>query len=163
MNLALRDIRHSLGRFLLTTAGISLLLMVVMGMGGIYRGLIQEATLIIDRARADIWVVQHNTKGPFAEVSKLPRKLEYRLAAVEGVQSAEPFVSHTVQRDFRDSVLRLTIQGLPDNGAWLPLIHGRALQTGIMKCSRTNRQNCPWAQSSSWAKISSPLWGLPRT
>ena len=58
INLAFKDIRHNLGRFLLTTAGISLLLIVVMGMGGIYRGLIQEATLIIDRAGADIWVVQ---------------------------------------------------------------------------------------------------------
>ena len=76
MNLALKDIRFKFGRFMLTTFGISLLLMVVMGMGGIYRGLIQEATLIIDRAGADIWVVQKDTKGPFAEVSKLPRNME---------------------------------------------------------------------------------------
>ena len=92
MNLAFRDIKHNFGRFLLTTAGISLLLTVVMGMGGIYRGLIQEATLIIDRSGADIWVVQRNTKGPFAEISKLPRKTEYRLEAIEGVDSAAPFV-----------------------------------------------------------------------
>ncbi|MBR7139811.1 MAG: ABC transporter permease [Lentisphaeria bacterium] len=130
MNLAFRDIKYNFGRFLLTTAGISLLLMVVMGMGGIYRGLIQEATLIIDRSGADIWVVQRNTKGPFAEVSKLPRQMEYRLEAIDGVDSAEPFVSHTVQRDFQKRVLRLTIQGLPDNGAWLPIIQGRALQNG---------------------------------
>lgn len=130
MNLAFRDIRHNLGRFLLTIAGISLLLMVVMGMGGIYRGLIQEATLIIDRSGADIWVVQRNTKGPFAEVSKLPRNIEYRLEAINGIDSAAPFVSHTVQRDFQGRVLRLTIQGLPDNGAWLPLIQGQPLQHG---------------------------------
>ena len=96
MNLAFKDIRFKFGRFLLTTFGISLLLMVVMGMGGIYRGLIQEATLIIDRAGADIWVVQKDTKGPFAEVSKLPRNMEYRIAAMEGVESASAFVSHTV-------------------------------------------------------------------
>ena len=130
MNLAFRDIKHNFGRFLLTTAGISLLLMVVMGMGGIYRGLIQEATLIIDRSGADIWVVQHNTKGPFAEVSKIPRQMEYRLKAIAGVKAAVPFVSHTVQRDFQKRVLRLTIQGLPDDGAWLPIIQGRALQNG---------------------------------
>ena len=130
MNLALRDIRYNLGRFCLTTAGISLLLMVVMGMGGIYRGLIQEATLIIDRSGADIWVVQRNTKGPFAEVSKIPRNMEYRIAAVTGVLSAEPFISHAVQRDFHGRVLRLTIQGLPDSGSWLPIIRGRALQAG---------------------------------
>lgn len=35
MNLAVRDIRHNAGRFVFTTVGIGLLLMVVMGMGGI--------------------------------------------------------------------------------------------------------------------------------
>lgn len=130
INLAFKDIRHNFGRFLLTTIGISLLLMVVMGMGGIYRGLIQEATLLIDRAGADIWVVQRETKGPFAEVSRLPRNLEYRIAAITGVASARPFVSHTIQRSKDDRVLRLTIQGVPDDGAWLPIIQGRALQLG---------------------------------
>ena len=130
INLAFKDIRHNFGRFVLTTVGISLLLMVVMGMGGIYRGLIQEATLIIDRAGADIWVVQRETKGPFAEVSKLPRNLEYRIESTAGVASAEPFVSHTVQRNKDKRVLRLTIQGVPDDGAWLPIIQGRTLQQG---------------------------------
>jgi hypothetical protein len=39
MNLAIRDIRHNFGRFVLTTVGLGLLLMLVMGMGGIYPGL----------------------------------------------------------------------------------------------------------------------------
>ncbi len=54
MNLAAKDIRHNVGRFALTAIGIGLLLMIVMGMGGIYRGLIREATLLIglsERAR----------------------------------------------------------------------------------------------------------------
>lgn len=130
INLAFRDIKYNLGRFFLTIVGISLLLTVVMGMGGIYRGLIQEATLIIDRSGADIWVVQRDTKGPFAEVSKVSRNLEYRLEAIKGIDKAEPFISHTVQRDFQNRVLRLTIQGLPDDGAWLPIIQGRSLQNG---------------------------------
>jgi len=130
MILALKDIRFKLGRFLLTTAGISLLLMVVMGMGGIYRGLIAEATLLIDRADADIWVVQKDTRGPFAEVSKLPRNMEYRIAAMEGIKSARPFVSHTVQRDYHGRVLRMTIQGVPDDGHWLPLLKGRPMKCG---------------------------------
>ena len=36
MNLAAQDIRHNLGRFVLTALGIGLLLMLVLGMGGIY-------------------------------------------------------------------------------------------------------------------------------
>ena len=38
MNLAYRDVRHHVGRFVLTGLGVGVLLMVVMGMAGIYRG-----------------------------------------------------------------------------------------------------------------------------
>lgn len=72
MNLAVEDIRHNVGRFALTATGIGLLLMLVLGMGGIYGGLVHEATLLIDRLDADLWVVQHATRGPFAEISRVP-------------------------------------------------------------------------------------------
>ena len=49
MNLAAKDIQHNLGRFALTTLGIGMLLMIVMGMAGIYRGLIEDATLLVER------------------------------------------------------------------------------------------------------------------
>ncbi len=86
MNLALRDIRHNLSRFLLTALGIGMLLMIVMAMGGIYQGLIEDATLLIDSIGADLWVVQYGTRGPFAEISRIPRNLEDRLQAVPGSQ-----------------------------------------------------------------------------
>lgn len=130
MNLAVKDIKHNFGRFILTAVGIGLLLMLVMGMGGIYRGLVEEATLLIDRVGADLWVVQKNTRGPFAEISRLPRNLEERILAVPGVLTANSFISHNIQRDYRDIPLRMTIQGLSwpsDRGQWLPLIAGRIL------------------------------------
>lgn len=130
MNLAVKDIKHNIGRFVLTTFGIGLLLMLVMGMGGIYRGLVEEATLLIDRVNADLWVVQKGTRGPFAEISRLPRNVEDRVLAVPGVIKANSFISHTIQREYRGKPLRLTIQGLSwpaDKGQWLPLIAGRAL------------------------------------
>ena len=95
MNLAVRDIRHNAGRFAFTTVGIGLLLMIVMGMGGIYRGLIHEATLLVDRVGADFWIVQGSTRGPFAEISRIPATLEDRVRAVPGVARARRFVSHT--------------------------------------------------------------------
>lgn len=130
MNLARRDIRHNLGRFAFTTVGIGLLLMIVMGMGGIYRGLIYEATLLVDRVGADLWVVQGNTRGPFAEVSRLPSNLEDRVRAVPGVASARRFVSHTIQRQHQGRPLRMVVQGLAwpeDRGEWVPLVAGRPL------------------------------------
>ena len=52
MNLAIRDIRHNWARFVLTSIGIGLLLMIVMGMGGIYQGLVDDAVLLIKIGRA---------------------------------------------------------------------------------------------------------------
>lgn len=130
MNLAIRDIRYNLIRFALTAVGIGLLLMIVMGMGGIYRGLIEEATLLVDKIGADIWVVQKGTRGPFAEISRVPVNLEDRLAAVPGVLNAHAFVSHTIQREYRGKPLRMVVQGLSwpeDRGEWLPLVAGRPL------------------------------------
>jgi putative ABC transport system permease protein len=131
MNLAAKDIRHNFGRFALTTVGIGLLLMIVMGMGGIYRGLIREATLLLDNIGADLWVVQGNTRGPFAEISRVPANLEDRARAVPGVASARQFVSHTIQREQRGNPLRIVVQGLSwpeDRGNWIPLAAGRPLR-----------------------------------
>jgi putative ABC transport system permease protein len=130
MNLASRDIRHNFGRFVLTTIGLGLLLMIVMGMGGIYRGLVQEATLLVDRVDADLWVVQKDTRGPFAEISRVPPNLEDRIRAVPGVSSSRGFVSTTIQRERNGRAMRITVQGLDwpeDRGQWLPIVAGRAL------------------------------------
>jgi putative ABC transport system permease protein len=131
MNLAVRDIRHNAGRFVFTTVGIGMLLMIVMGMGGIYRGLIHEATLLVDRVGADLWIVQGNTRGPFAEISRIPATLEDRVQAVPGVAQARRFVSHTIQREHNGEPLRMVVQGLSwpdDRGDWVPLVAGRALR-----------------------------------
>lgn len=130
MNLALKDVRYSLGRFALTALGVGMLLMIVMGMAGIYRGIVEDATLLIDRIGADLWVVQRDTRGPFAELSRLPATLVDRVAAVPGVVAAREFVYHTIQRQYNGAPLRIVVVGLSwptDSGAWLPRLHGRPL------------------------------------
>ncbi len=130
MNLAVRDIRHSIGRFALTTIGVGMLLMVVMGMGGIYRGLVDDALVVTRGVGADLWVVQRDTRGPFAEVSRLPRSVVDRVAAVPGVMDACEFVFHTIQREHGGRPLRMGVLGLGwpiDKGQGLPLIAGRPL------------------------------------
>lgn len=130
MNLATKDIRHNFGRFALTAVGIGMLLMVVMGMGGIYRGVVEDATLLIDRVGADLWIVQRDTRGPFAELSRVPSNLVYRAAAVPGVQSSREFVYHTIQRQRDGQPLRIAVLGLSwptDKGEWVPLMTGRPL------------------------------------
>lgn len=130
MNLALKDIRHNLGRFVLTAFGIGMLLMMVMGMGGIYRGLIQDATLLIDSLGADLWVVQNQTRGPFAELSRIQKNLVDRIAVVPGISNAREFVYHTIQREQNGKPFRMGVLGLSwpaDKGDWLPLSAGRPL------------------------------------
>lgn len=130
MNLAAKDIRHNLGRFVLTTVGIGLLLLIVLGMSGIYRGMIDDALVVVDHIGADLWIVQRGTRGPFAEISRLPANLEHRLRAVPGVASARAFVSHNLQREHHGKPLRMNVHGLSwpeDKGEWVKLIAGRPL------------------------------------
>jgi putative ABC transport system permease protein len=130
VNLAVKDVRHNLGRFALTTLGVGMLLMIVMGMGGIYRGLVEDATLLVDRIGADLWIVQRDTRGPFAEVSRVPASLVHRALAVPGVMDAREFVYHTVQRERNGKPFRMAVLGLSwpnDKGDWVPLIAGRPL------------------------------------
>lgn len=130
MNLALKDIRHNLGRFLLTMAGLGMLLMIIIGMGGIYRGIVEDATLLIDRIGADLWIVQHDTRGPFAELSRLPANVVHRARTVPDVSSAREFVFHTIQRERNGKPFRMSVLGLSwpeDDQHWVPLIAGRPL------------------------------------
>jgi putative ABC transport system permease protein len=130
MNLAALDIRHNLTRLALTAGGIGLLLMLVLGMSGIYGGLVYEASLLVDRVDADLWLVQRDTRGPFAEQSSIPANVENRALSVPGVVGARRFVFWTLQRQHAGRPLRSTLQGLAwpqDTGAWLPLVAGRPL------------------------------------
>ena len=130
MNLAVKDIRHNFGRFALTTVGVGMLLMTVMGMGGIYRGIIEDAILLVDAVDADLWIVQRNTRGPFAEVSRVPANLVHRALAVPGVQTAREFVYHTIQREREGKPIRIAVVGLSwptDKGESLPFVAGRPL------------------------------------
>src|SRR5699024_9299180 len=57
MNLALKDIRHGLFRFVLTCFGLGLLMTVVLSMIGIYNGLVADALAVVKVPAADVWVV----------------------------------------------------------------------------------------------------------
>ncbi|MBI1847484.1 MAG: ABC transporter permease [Candidatus Rokubacteria bacterium] len=111
MNLAVRDIRYHWGRFLLTGVGLGLLIGVVMSMAGIYRGFVVEATAILNAAGADLWIVQKDTRGPFAESSRIPEDLYRSLAMIPGVREAAPVVYQNVQVQHTGRPFRLYVVG----------------------------------------------------
>ncbi len=127
MNLAIRDIRHNLGRFVSTGVGLGLLIGVVMTMGGIYRGLIADATAVVDAVNADIWVVQKDTFGPFADQSRVPEDLQYNIRAVPGVAEASPLSFQTMQVMHVGRSLRFQVIGFNPGGLGGPahLVAGR--------------------------------------
>ncbi|MDA8163908.1 MAG: ABC transporter permease [Desulfobacteraceae bacterium] len=130
MNLALRDIRYHRGRFILTSIGLGLLLGVVMSMGGIYRGLFADALAVLNSTKADLWVVQQDTNGPFAENSRIPEDIRYRIAAVPGVAAAAPLSFETLQIDRQGKPFRFFLIGYDLNGFGGPpaIIAGRSIR-----------------------------------
>lgn len=133
MNLAVRDIRRHLPRFFGTAAGLGLLLSVVVAMQGIYAGMVDDATILTRAMRADLWIVQRDTRGPFAEGSRLDPSIEGRATAVPGVRRARPYTYQLIQREHEGSVLRIALVGLgwPDDpGRSLPLVRGRHIARG---------------------------------
>lgn len=111
MNLAYRDIRHSLGRFLLTCFGLSLLLGVVLSMIGIYRGLVEDALTLVRTPGVDVWVVESGTRGPFAEASRIPGDTREAIARLGGVRAAGSVTYQSVEAIHRGSKMRLFVVG----------------------------------------------------
>jgi putative ABC transport system permease protein len=133
MNLALRDVRYRLGRFLLTALGLGLLLTTVMTMGGVYQGLVVEALSIVRASGADVWVVQKGTNGPFAESSRIPDDVHRMIRAVPGVREASPVAFQSLQfkigpKPFRVQLIGYRLGGLGGPQAMVdgrPIIRGR--------------------------------------
>lgn len=107
MNLAWRDVRHNLFRFVLTCLGLSLLMTVVLAMIGIYSGLIADALNIVRAPKADLWVVEAGTLGPFAEASRIPGETRDAVARLHGVAAAGGVTYQTVEAAFGGAALRL--------------------------------------------------------
>jgi putative ABC transport system permease protein len=111
MNLAYRDIKHNLLRFVLTCIGLSLLIGIVIMISGVYRGMIDDALRQARAARADIWVVEAGTNGPFAEASRLPQDTRDLVRRVYGVERSGSVAYQTVQAQLDGAPLRLFIIG----------------------------------------------------
>lgn len=127
MNLAYRDIKHNLLRFVLTNFGLSLLLGIVIVITGVYGGLIDDALKQARAANADLWVVEAGTNGPFAESSRIPGDTRELVSRVYGVQRAGSVTYQSVQTELNGRPLRLFLIGyeLGRPGGPRKLIAGR--------------------------------------
>ena len=112
MNLAYRDVRHNLFRFLLTCFGLSLLLSVVLAMIGIYRGIVVDALTVARNHRVDLWVVEAGSRGPvrrsLSHPRRQPRRRSPRLA---GVTEAGSVTYQSVEAEHLGRKIRLYVIG----------------------------------------------------
>jgi putative ABC transport system permease protein len=111
MNLAFKDIRRHLGKFIATIAGVAMLLAIVLVMNGIYRGNIDDGVWLIENTATDLWVVERGRGGPFNEASRMPLDSYKSIAATPGVLQASPLALYTAQREIGGVSQQFTIIG----------------------------------------------------
>lgn len=129
MNLALKDIRHGLFRFVLTCFGLGLLMTVVLAMVGIYNGLVADALAAVRAPAVDLWVVEAGTRGPFAEASSIPPDTRDAVARMPGVAAAGAVTFQTLEAANAGATLRLYVIGYESGhpGGPLAIAEGRSL------------------------------------
>ena len=97
ISLAGRDILHSWSKFVLTGLGLGLLIGVTFTMAGVYRGMVDDAKVLLNNSGADLWVVQKDTLGPYAESSSLKDDLYRGIRGMPGVAQAANVTYLTMQ------------------------------------------------------------------
>jgi putative ABC transport system permease protein len=92
ISLAGRDILHGWGKFALTGLGLGLLIGVTLTMAGVYRGMVDDAQALLD-----LWVVQKDTQGPYAEASSIKDDVVRSVRGMPGVAQAANVTYLTMQ------------------------------------------------------------------
>ena len=135
ISLAGRDILHAWGKFIFTGVGLGLLIGVTLTMAGVYRGMVDDGKVLLDNSGADLWVVQKDTLGPYAESSSVPDDLWRSVRAIPGVAQAVNITYLTMQvrkdgEDVRAMVVGI-MAGEPGAPGWPPhLVAGRQITRG---------------------------------
>jgi putative ABC transport system permease protein len=132
ISLAGRDILHAWGKFVFTGIGLGLLIGVTLTMAGVYRGMVDDGKALLDNSGADLWVVQKDTLGPYAESSSVPDDSWRAIRAMPGVAEAANVTYLTMQVRKGNSDVRAMVVGIAPGQAgtagWPPyLVAGRQI------------------------------------
>jgi putative ABC transport system permease protein len=135
ISLAGRDILHAWGKFVFTGVGLGLLVGVTLSMAGIYRGMVDDAQVLLDNSGADLWVVQQGTLGPYAEPSSVYDDAYRGVLAMPGVARASNVTYLTMQVRRGDRDVRAMVVGIVPGGPGEPgqpgyLVAGRHITRG---------------------------------
>ncbi len=129
ISLAGRDILHSWSKFVFTGVGLGLLIGVTLTMAGVYRGMVDDAKALLNNSGADLWVVQKETLGPYAESSSLHDDIYRSIRGLPGVAQAANVTYLTMQVRHGDSDVRAMVVGFEPGQPGEPgyLVAGRQI------------------------------------
>ena len=136
ISLAGRDILHAWGKFVFTGFGLGLLIGVTLVMAGVYRGMVDDGKALLDNSGADLWVVQRDTLGPYAESSSISDDVYRTIRTMPGVAAAANVTYLTMQvrkgsNDVRAMVVGIAPGELGATPGWPPyLVSGRQMTRG---------------------------------
>ncbi|MDT8282028.1 MAG: ABC transporter permease, partial [Gammaproteobacteria bacterium] len=129
ISLAGRDVMHAWGKFVFTGIGLGLLIGVTLTMAGVYRGMVDDAKVMLNNSGADLWVVQKDTLGPYAEASSLYDDVYRSILAMPGVAAAAnvTYLTMQVRQGIHD--VRAMVVGVVPDGPGTPgfLVAGRQI------------------------------------
>ncbi len=132
ISLAGRDILKSWNKFVFTGMGLGLLIGVTFSMAGVYRGMVDDAHALLNNSGADLWVVQKETMGPYAESSSIYDDAYRGLLGMAGVARAAnvTYLTMQVRHGLRD--VRSMVVGILPGGPGEPgyLVAGRLITRG---------------------------------
>ena len=129
ISLAGRDVLHAWGKFAFTGMGLGLLIGVTLTMAGVYRGMVDDAKVLLNNSGADLWVVQKDTLGPYAEASSLYDDVYRSILGMPGVARAANVTYLTMQVRQNNRDVRAMIVGIIPAGPGAPgyLVAGRQI------------------------------------
>lgn len=132
ISLAGRDIQNEWGKYVFTGIGLGLLIGVTLTMAGVYRGMVDDGRALLDNSGAELWVVQKETLGPYAEPSSLNDDAYRSILAVQGVAQAANVTYLTMQVRSEKRDVRAMVVGIASGEAGTPgwpsyLVAGRQI------------------------------------
>ena len=129
ISLAGRDILHSWSKFVLTGLGLGLLIGVTFTMAGVYRGMVDDAKVLLSNSGADMWVVQKDTQGPYAESSSIRDDVYRGILGMPGVAQAANVTYLTMQVRKGNTDVRAMVVGFEPGQPGEPgyLVAGRRI------------------------------------
>src|SRR3990172_8286711 len=96
-------------RLVMSVGGVAFAVLMILVVGGLYRGWQVRITEFVDSVDTDLWVAAKGTGDMSHSISLLPANLAEHLEAVRGVDNVEDFIGRSMMFEHNGDESRLMI------------------------------------------------------